>query len=203
MGPVTNGDHIDNVIAQWGEVLPELDVSPMAVIARISVLCRLLERDLDVIYADFGLNRAQFGALAALRRAGSPYQLSPTALYNSLLITSGAVTNRIARLTAAGLVRRVPDPNDGRSLLVALTPKGRRLIDRVLKRHFARERELLALVPSEREELGGLLRKLLLLLEAGGDGSLDARRRPTGRSSRRRRARSARSRSSQPATPGT
>jgi DNA-binding MarR family transcriptional regulator len=138
-----DGDHVDHLIEQWRRELPELDVTPMEVIARISRLSRILEREVDEIYAKAGINRAQFGVLAALRRAGPPYRLSPTDLYNSLLITSGAVTNRIERLTAAGLVRRVPDPNDGRSLLVALTPQGKRLIDRVAARHYEREQALL------------------------------------------------------------
>ena len=191
--PPVEGDHVDHLIEQWHDVLPELDVSPMEIIARVSRLSRILEREADALYADFGLNRALFGVLAALRRAGPPYQLSPTELYNSLLITSGAVTNRLERLTAAGLVRRVPDPRDGRSLLVALTPKGRRLIDRVLALHYERERELLrALAPRQRKALATELRRLLLAFEDGappakatdGDGA-------TARSSRRRRAGSA------------
>jgi DNA-binding MarR family transcriptional regulator len=195
-----NGDHVDHLIEQWGQVRPELDVSPMEVIARISRLCRMLEREVDAIYAEFGLNHAQFGVLAALRRSGPPYRLSPTALYNSLLITSGAATNRIERLAAAGLVRRVPDSSDGRSYLVALTPKGRRLIDRVATIHYERERELLApLAPPERERLAGLLRELLLAFELGAYG----KRAATARSSPRRRVRSGRSRTPRPATRGT
>ena len=187
------GDHVDQLIEQWKDVLPELDVSPMEIIARISRLSRILEREADALYADFGLNRALFGVLAALRRAGPPYQLSPTDLYNSLLITSGAVTNRLERLTAAGLVRRFPDPHDGRSLLVALTPKGRRLIDRVVTLHYERERELLSpLGPRQRKALASELRRLLLAFEDGAppekeEGSNGA----TARSSRRRRAGSA------------
>jgi DNA-binding MarR family transcriptional regulator len=194
--PLENGDHVDHLIEQWGRVLPDLDVSPMEVVARISRLCRMLERELVAIYTEFGLNHAQFGVLAALLRSGPPYQLSPTALYSSLLITSGAATNRIERLTTAGLVRRVPDPNDGRSHLVALTPKGRRLSDRVVALHYERERELLApLAPAERETLAGLLRNLLLAFETGElqrDNRASGRRAVTARSSRRQRVRSGR-----------
>ena len=198
---MSDHDHVDHLIEQWQQVRPDLDVSPMAVIARISRLCRILERDVEAIYAEFGINRAQFGVLAALRRAGPPYRLSPTALYSSLLITSGAVTNRLERLATAGLVRRIKDPADGRSLLVALTPRGRRLIDRVVALHYERERELLtSLSDRQRTELADVLRRLLLALEDGrpaktarGDGA-------TGRSSRRRRAGSGPSRTRQPAT---
>jgi DNA-binding MarR family transcriptional regulator len=166
----------------------------MAVIARISRLCRILEREVETVYPEFGLNRALFGVLAALRRAGPPYQLSPTDLYNSLLITSGAVTNRLERLAGAGLVRRVPDPDDGRSLLVELTPKGRRLIDRVAALHYERERELLApFSPRERVTLAEELRRLLLALEDGTPPpEATPRAHVTARSSRRRRADSGR-----------
>ena len=204
---MSNTDHVDHLIEQWGRVLPDLDVSPMAVIARISRLCRILERDVDQIYAEYGLNHAQFGVLAALRRSGPPYRLSPTELYNSLLITSGAVTNRLERLTAAGLVRRVPDPEDGRSLLVALTPKGLRLIDRLVELHYAREAELLeSLGARDREQLVRLLRGLLLAVERGDGNGGAAAASPAGataRSTRRRRADSGPSRTTTRATRGT
>jgi DNA-binding MarR family transcriptional regulator len=204
---MTDGDHVDHLIEQWGRELPGLDVTPMAVIARISRLCRILERDVDRIYEEHGLNHAQFGVLAALRRSGPPYRLSPTELYSSLLITSGAVTNRLERLKSAGLVRRVPDPSDGRSLLVALTPKGLQLINRLVALHYAREAELLeSLDAPDREELIRILRGLLLAVEngdgtarAGGTASAGA----TARSSRRRGAGSGRSRTTKPATRGT
>jgi glycine/D-amino acid oxidase-like deaminating enzyme/DNA-binding MarR family transcriptional regulator len=191
--PRVSGDHVDHLVEQWRDVLPQLDVSPMEIIARIFRLSRILEREADALYADFGLNRALFGVLAALRRAGPPYQLSPTDLYNSLLITSGAVTNRLDRLTAAGLVKRVPDPKDGRSLLVALTPKGRRLIERVLTLHYERERELLSpLAPRQRRALAGELRRLLLAFEDGSPPPKTENGEPaTARSSRRPRAGSA------------
>ena len=204
---MSDADHVDHLIEQWGRVLPGLDVSPMAVIARISRLCRILERDVDQIYAEHGLNHAQFGVLAALRRSGPPFRLSPTELYSSLLITSGAVTNRLERLTAAGLVRRVPDPADGRSLLVALTPKGLRLIDRLVELHYAREAELLeSLGARDREQLVRLLRGLLIAVErgdgGGGGGTVDAKpaTAATARSSRRRREGSGPSRTTRRAT---
>jgi DNA-binding MarR family transcriptional regulator len=170
----------------------------MEVIARISRLCRILERRLEAVYSEYGLNQAQFGVLAALRRAGPPYCLSPTALYNSLLISSGAMTNRLDRLTAAGYVRRVPDASDGRSLLVALTPEGKRLIDRLLVDHYENEHRLLAtLSPDDRKMLASMLRRLLIdfeedLLPGAGRSNNVSKDVPTERSSRRLRARSAR-----------
>jgi DNA-binding MarR family transcriptional regulator len=118
------------------------------------------------VYARHGLNQALFGVLAALRRAGPPYCLSPTELYNSLLISSGAMTNRLDRLRTAGHIKRIADPVDGRSKLVALTPKGKRLIDRILAPHYENEQQLLApLTPDERAQLAGLLRLLLIEFE--------------------------------------
>ena len=193
-----HGDHVDHLVEQWRHARPDIDTSPMEVIARISRLCRILERRLEAVYSEYGLNQAQFGVLAALRRAGPPYCLSPTALYNSLLISSGAMTNRLDRLTAAGYVRRVPDANDGRSLLVALTPEGKRVIDRLLVQHYKNEHRLLAaLSPEDRKTLASTLRRLLIefeedLLPGAGRSTNSSKAAPTERSSRRPRARSAR-----------
>lgn len=134
----------------------------MSVIARVSRLSRILERRIAEVLAEHGLNESQFGVLAALRRAGPPYCLSPTALYSSLLISSGAMTNRLDRLLAAGFVRRIPDSNDRRSMLVQLTPKGLRIIDQAIVSHAENEQKLLApLGPSERKALAEYLRTLL------------------------------------------
>src|SRR5581483_12239226 len=161
-----DGDHVDHLLAQWHAEMPDLDPSPMAVISRISRLGRIFERRLEEVFAEFGLNQSQFGVLAALRRAGPPFCLSPTELYNSLLISSGAMTNRLERLESAGYIDRVPDPEDGRSMLVALTPAGKKLIERVLEPHYQNGRRLLsALSDEERAQLAGLLRRLLLEFE--------------------------------------
>src|SRR6059058_3975603 len=188
-----DGDHVDQIMAQWRQERPDLDVSPMGVIARISRLCRILERHVEQVYVLYGLNQAQFGVLAALRRAGPPYCLSPTSLYNSLLVTSGAMTNRLERLAASGYIDRIPDPKDGRSMLVALTPAGKRLIERVVGPHYENEHRLLSpLSPEERRQLADLLRRLLLELEdhvpPAPARSVDGM--PSARSNRRRRVRS-------------
>lgn len=201
-------DHVEHLLEQWRRERPDIDASPMGVIARISRLARILDRRVEEGYAEFGLNTAQFGVLAALRRAGPPYCLSPTALYNALLISSGAMTNRLERLTAAGYVRRVPDERDGRSILVALTPKGKRLIDRVVTRHYERERALLAALSAEEQaQLAALLRTLLLNFEDHADRPAAPRRDAAvganGRSNLRRPAGSDPSRRRRPATPGT
>lgn len=160
-------DYVDRILEQWGRERPDLDVSPMGVIGRLSRLTRHLERSIEETFQQHGLGVGGFDVLAALRRAGKPYRLSPTKLYNSLLISSGAMTNRIDRLEQQGLVSRAPDPHDRRSILVALTPKGKRTIDSAVTEHIDKEHGLLSpLSNSQREDLAKLLRKLLVSLEA-------------------------------------
>jgi DNA-binding MarR family transcriptional regulator len=159
-------DHVDHILDQWSLQRPDLDVTPMGIIGRISRLSRFLEHSIAELLASHGLNEPQFAVLAALRRAGPPHCLSPTDLYNSLLVSSGAMTNRLRRLEIAGLVRRISDPDDGRGLLVALTNEGHKLIDEAVDAHTANEHRLLAaLDPDDRALLAGLLRRLLLQFE--------------------------------------
>jgi DNA-binding MarR family transcriptional regulator len=161
-------DHVDHILEEWERERPDLDLSAMAVIARISRASRILERRIQNVLSAYGINEAMFGVLAALLRAGPPHRLSPTELFNSLLISSGAMTNRLDRLTEAGLVTRMPDPKDRRSMLVALSPAGLRLINEAVTAHTENELRLLAQVsPREREQLAKLLRKLLLCVADG------------------------------------
>jgi DNA-binding MarR family transcriptional regulator len=161
-----NRDYVDTILKQWAAERPDLDASPMGVIGRISRLSRVLERNIEQVFAYYDLSRGGFDVLAALRRSGPPFRLSPTELYNSLLISSGATTNRVDRLEERQLVARVPDPIDRRGVLVALTPKGKRLVDKVLDSHIENEHGMLRhLSAAERQELGQLLRKLLINLD--------------------------------------
>jgi DNA-binding MarR family transcriptional regulator len=115
---------------------------------------------------EFGLSRAGWDVLASLRRSGPPHRLSPTQLYVALMRTSGAMTHRLHRLERQGLIRRVPDPDDARGLLVELTGKGRVLVDRVAPLHLDNERALLEpLSQEEQQTLAELLRRLLLAYE--------------------------------------
>ena len=165
-----NRDYVDTILDQWATERPDLDVSPMGVIGRISRVSRVLERRIEQVFATYGLSRGGFDVLAALRRSGAPYQLSPTDLYNSLLISSGAMTNRVDRLEERKLVSRVPDPTDRRGVLVALTPKGRRLIDKVIEAHLNNEHRLLEhLTSAEGKELAFLLRKLLISVDVSSE----------------------------------
>jgi DNA-binding MarR family transcriptional regulator len=163
-------DRIDRILAQWSHERPGLDTRAMGLIGRIQRAAAALRPRLDDTHERFGLQGESFDVLASLRRSGRPYQLSPTQLYREMMLTSGAMTNRIDRLEEAGLVSRRPDPHDRRGTLVRLTAKGKALIDAATTEHIANEERLLAgLSAREQLQLGDLLRKLLLSLGDAGD----------------------------------
>ena len=162
---VEHPDYVDQLIAQWRRQRPALDVTPMGVIGRISRLSRLLEKQIEEVFAAHGLQGGRFDVLAALERAGEPHRLTPTELYNSLLVSSGAITNRIDRLEDEGLVRRSSDADDRRSMPVELTEAGRDRLDSALAAHLQNEEELISeLEPRERELLARVLRDWLVAL---------------------------------------
>ena len=159
-------DHVDRIFEQWAVERPELDRSAMAVLARVLRAARLIELEMEKVFSGFGLNRGEFDVLASLRRAGSPHRRNPSDLSATLLVSTGAMTNRIDRLEGAGLVTRLPDPADLRGILVGLTRRGRAVVDRVMTSHVANEQRILAqLSLSEQRALATLLRKLLVSLE--------------------------------------
>lgn len=161
-------DHMDRITADWARELPELDTRAVAVIGRLVRATRLLEREIEKELASFGLTIAEFNALCALRRAGSPYRLSPKRLGEALLFSSGGLTKLLERLEARELVTREPDPNDGRGVLVCLTPSGKQLGEQAMTAHRVNEEQLLApLSESERDALSAILRDLLVAFEAG------------------------------------
>jgi DNA-binding MarR family transcriptional regulator len=160
-------DEVDDLVDAWRSERPDLDVQPLQVLSRISRLARHLDRARRTAFTARGLESWEFDVLSALRRQGQPYQLSPGALLRATLVTSGTMTNRIDRLAAAGLVRRHPDPQDKRGVLVTLTAEGRARADAALADLLGREEALLAgLDGGEREELAGLLRILLAPFDA-------------------------------------
>lgn len=155
-------DDIDRIVAQWNRERPELDVTPMALIGRLARLREKIVREQEKVFARFGLNTAGFDVLATLRRQGAPYALSPGALMDSMMITSGTVTNRIDQLQKAGLVSREPNPDDRRSMIVALTPKGLKLIDAAVAAHVENQHRILTpLSTKERAALDALLSQFL------------------------------------------
>ncbi|HWF25599.1 MAG TPA: MarR family transcriptional regulator [Solirubrobacteraceae bacterium] len=148
--------------AQWAAVRPDLDTAPAAVIARLGRATAYIDAGVNARLGEFGLTREAWDVLASLRRAGPPHRLSPTELYRALMRSSGAMTHRLATLESAGLVQRVADPGDGRSVLVQLTPQGLALVDRVAAAHLSNEQALLSgLSREEQTTLAELLRKLL------------------------------------------
>ena len=159
-------DAVDQILGQWHLECPDLDVSPMGVIGRMGRLGKHLDRSIQETISEFGLNLGEFDVLATLLRSGSPYQLSPTDLFNALMVTSGTMTNRIDQLERAELVRRTPDPHDRRGTLIALTEKGHNLIGQAIEAHVTNLHRLLGVLEeSERQSLALLLRKLVLSFE--------------------------------------
>lgn len=148
---------------QWRRERPDIDPFPMEVLGRLAELAQVVSRDrLNPVFADFGLQTGEFDVLATLRRSGPPYELTPTALYEATMISSGGMTARIDRLEKAGLIARRRHPTDRRGTLVVLTDKGRSLIDDALQLHLQNERAILAnLSEAEQVELNRLLAKLL------------------------------------------
>src|SRR4051812_21083196 len=156
-------DGVDRMIEQWSVEWPELDVSPIGVIGRISRLARELEARLEPVYRDHGLEPGWHDVLATLRRGGPPFRMRPTDLTASMMLTSSGTTKRLDKLEAAGLIAREPDPSDRRGTLIVLTDEGRRVIDAVTADHLANEAQLLgALSAGEQQALADLLRKLRL-----------------------------------------
>jgi DNA-binding MarR family transcriptional regulator len=159
-------DHTDWVLEGWQQQRPDLDMSPIAVINRLSRLQSYLQPEIASMFERFKLTTPSFAVIAALRRAGPPYQRSQRALMDTLLLTSGTISVRIDRLEREGIVERAPDPEDQRGVLVRLTEKGQRLFDQVAPLHLANEDRLLsALSQEQREQLAALLRTLLLSFE--------------------------------------
>lgn len=167
MGP----DQVDLFIEQWARERPDLDPSPLAVVSRVLMLSKWLEQSADRALAQFGLSLWQFDVLAALRRSGAPFRLSPTRLMQLVTLTSGAMTNRIDRLEEMGLVVREPDPNDRRGVLIRLTPEGQKLVDAVIAVRLEDARRNLAVFSkTEEKAVAGFLRKLLTALQDGQSG---------------------------------
>ncbi|UPK74342.1 MarR family transcriptional regulator [Nocardioidaceae bacterium SCSIO 66511] len=160
-------DEVDRLIEAWQRERPDLDVSPMGVLSRVSRLARHLDLARRAAFADSKLESWEFDVLSSLRRSGEPYQLSPGRLLRETLVTSGTMTNRIDRLAKRGLVERLPDPADRRGVQVRLTPDGRKRVDAALEELLRRERELLSALPAkDSRQLAALLRTLVTPFDA-------------------------------------
>ena len=162
-------DEVARIVAAWRRERPDLDVGPLEVLSRVTRLARHLDRARAGAFTEHGVEAWEFDVLAALRRAGAPYRLSPGQLVTQTLVTSGTMTNRVDRLAERGLVERLPDPRDRRGVAVQLTAAGRALVDDTFAALLARERALLAgLDAGQRSELSALLQRLLAPFDAQG-----------------------------------
>ncbi|SUO95319.1 MarR family winged helix-turn-helix transcriptional regulator [Suttonella ornithocola] len=159
-------DHVDFILTQWQETMPELDAEPMALIGRLLRCTALVQVQLEEVFASFGLTAASFDVLVTLRRSGEPYVLSPTDLFSALMVTSGTMTARLKNLESRGYICRLSNPEDARSTLVQLTELGRVLIEQVLEKHVENEKQLVSLLqPKMRKHLDEGLSQWLMTLE--------------------------------------
>ena len=159
-------DTTDRVLSGWDATRPDLAVGVLQVTARLSRIGPLLARRQEEVFGRFGLSRGEVGALSALRISGPPYRLSPTRLAKGLMLSSAGITSRIDRLERRRLVRRLDDPDDRRGVIIELTDDGREVVDEAVAALAISDRRLLdRLEPAEVDQLEGLLRKVLALLE--------------------------------------
>lgn len=161
-------DEVDDLSEAWARERPDLDLAPVAVFSRLSRLSRHLDLARRAAFTAHGIESWEFDVLAALRRTGSPYELSPGRLLRETLVTSGTMTNRVDRLAARGLVERLPDPADRRGVLVRLTPEGKAAVDGAFEALLAAERGFLGgLSGDQQAQLADLLRRLLVPFSEG------------------------------------
>jgi DNA-binding MarR family transcriptional regulator len=159
-------DNIDMLVSEWKNERPELDAEAMHIVGRILKLGKVLEKRVSKVLQKSGIHYTDLDVLATIRRSGEPYKLSPKQLMRSVLITSGAMTALLDRLTKLGLVYRANDARDGRIKLVGLTEKGIEIIDKTIKIRFAEAKSAVEVFDEEEhQDLSALLKKLLLSLE--------------------------------------
>jgi DNA-binding MarR family transcriptional regulator len=161
-------DEVDQIVTAWQRERPDLDVAPMHVLSRVTRLAHHLDRARSAAFAAHGLESWEFDVLAAVRRAGPPYRLTPGQLLRETMVTSGTMTNRVDRLSQRGLVVRDDHPGDRRGVLVTLTPAGLEAVDAALADLLSAEHAILANLPAaEHQHLADSLRALLMPYEAG------------------------------------
>jgi DNA-binding MarR family transcriptional regulator len=161
-------DEVDRLIAAWKRERPDLDLTPLSILSRIT----RISRHLDIARRDaFGeLENWGFDVLAALRRAGNPHQLSPGQLMQETMVTSGTMTNRLDRLEELQLITREPDPQDGRGSLVTLTKAGIRAVDAAMEELLKNEQKLIKdLATKDQAQLAELLSTLVSKLDEDTD----------------------------------
>lgn len=161
-------DDLDAMLEVWSREIPSLDPLTEGIVERLEKLARAFDRSLDETLAATGLDRRSYHALGKLRKVGPPYRRSAGQLAENMGLSSGAMTNRLDRMEAAGLIRRLPDPNDRRGVLVEPTEAGLAIWDRAVATQAEREAKVAAVLDrGEREDLHRLLRKLMRAFPAG------------------------------------
>jgi len=159
--PAPATDDVDAIVAAWHRERPDLDLTPLHVLSRVTRLARRLDLARREAFSAVALEPWEFDVLSALRRAGRPYRLSPGQLVEATLVTSGTMTNRVDRLQERGLVRRLPSPTDRRGVLVELTREGAQTVDGALTALLEKERGLLTGLPAaDQAQLADALRAL-------------------------------------------
>ncbi|MBX4929536.1 MarR family winged helix-turn-helix transcriptional regulator [Rhizobium binae] len=155
-------DHVDRILAQWRRERPDLDVEPMGILGRLKRLGTHLGREVETVLMTHGLSTSAFDVLATLRRSGAPYRLSPGELLEMTMVSSGTMTNRIDQLEKSGFVERIHNPEDRRSVLIALTEKGLATVEEAVGAHVANQQRLTRnLTAEDKAEFNRLLKKLL------------------------------------------
>ena len=158
-------DIVDQLIHQWAQEHPEKDASALAVVVRIQLLGKLLQRQTTRALADHGLKHWEYDVLSVLRRQGPPFELAATDIARAAVLTTGAMTTRIDGLIARDLVRRRRSKSDGRSIPVRLTTKGKKLVDDAIDTRLKDASQTLARVAAkDRDRLATDLRQLLLAI---------------------------------------
>ncbi|EAA6843831.1 MarR family transcriptional regulator [Salmonella enterica subsp. enterica serovar Pensacola] len=161
MKDITDNDFVDNLIQEWLDTFPSLNLSGLPVIARIVRMSHYISQFVDSNLARYNLNVGEFEVLAALAR-NPDRQLSPKELQKKILISSGGLSNRINRLEEKKYIVRIPDPSDRRGVIVRITPEGRKLTLEAVVTHVAIEEALIqGLDIEDREQLARLLKKLI------------------------------------------
>lgn len=159
-------DQIDRIVGLWQQVRPDLALGSTEVIGRIVRLEYFITRRVLQDLAHYDLNVGEFDVLAALRRYPPSFQLSPNQLQSMVLISSGALTNRINRLESRGLVSRAQADHDRRGVIVTLTEQGFKVLEEAVSHHLAAEAELVnTLTPDEQLQAAALLKKMLIAIE--------------------------------------
>ncbi|WP_102224156.1 MarR family winged helix-turn-helix transcriptional regulator [Acidimangrovimonas sediminis] len=161
-------DLTDRGIEMWAREVPELDTSGKAVTGRLLMLGEMVFERMNETTTKFGLKYTTYAIIATLRVSGPPYRLSPKALQATLLITSGGLSNLLARTEKQGLIRRMTDPEDGRGVVVELTEEGLRTATEVMPVQAEAERNLTRMFSEdERQLLIDLLRRMILINSIG------------------------------------